>query len=66
MEVLIWKKTKDTDLKVGMRVCYPDTGGAYTITGVITDIIEQDGVKLYLINNAMGAYMADELKLIKP
>lgn len=65
MEILLFKKTKDSDLKVGMKVCYSDLNGAYTNTGDITDIIEQDGVKLYLINTSMGAYMAEELKLIK-
>lgn len=65
MEILLLKKTKDADLIIGLRVCYTDLNGAYTNTGIITDIIEQDGVKLYLINNAMGAYRADELKLIK-
>jgi len=66
MEILLWKKTKDADLRVGMKVCYKDLYGSFTMTGTITDIVEQDGVKLYLIDNAMGAYMADELKLIKP
>jgi len=65
MEILLYKKTKDSDLKVGLQVCYQALNGAYTKLGNITDIIEQDGVKLYLLNTAMGAYMADELKLIK-
>jgi len=65
MKVLLFKKTKDTDLSIGQKVCYKDLHGAYTNTGTITDIIEQDGVKLYLLNTAMGAYMADELKIIK-
>lgn len=65
MEILLFKKTKDSDLKVGLQVCYLDPQGAYTNLGVITDIVEQDGVKLYLINTSMGAYMAEELKLIK-
>ena len=65
MKVLLFKKTKDADLSIGQEVCYQDLHGSYTNTGTITDIIEQDGVKLYLLNTAMGAYMADELKLVK-
>lgn len=65
MEILLFKKTKDSDLKVGLQVCYPNQYGGYSKLGNITDIIEQDGVKLYLLNTSMGAYMAEELKLIK-
>jgi len=64
MEILLFKKTKDSDLKVGLQVCYQNLNGGYSKLGNITDIIEQDGVKLYLLNTAMGAYMAEELKLI--
>jgi len=67
MNILINKATKDSDLKTGLQVCYKDLNGAFTKLGVITDIItDKDGIKNYLINTAMGAYMADELKLIAP
>jgi len=67
MQVLLYKKTKDSDLKQGLQVCYKDTNGAFTMLGEITDIItDKDGIKNYLINTAMGAYMAEELKLIAP
>jgi len=65
MEILLYKKTKDADLKIGTEVCYRDLYGAYRMVGKITDVITQDGVKLYIINNAMGAYMAEELKIVK-
>lgn len=64
MQVQIFHKTTDRDLKKGMQVCYKDINGAYTRLGEITDTIQQDGCTLYLINTAMGAYLADELKLI--
>ena len=67
MKILIFKKTKDSDLKIGLQVCYKDIDGAFTQLGVITDILtDKDGIKNYLINTSMGAYMAEELKLIAP
>jgi len=67
MKILTFHKTTDSDLKIGLQVCYQDTNGAFTQLGVITDIItDKDGIKNYLINTAMGAYMAEELKLIAP
>lgn len=65
MKILLFKTTKDSDLRKGLQVCYKNLQGAFTQLGTITDIIEQDGVKLYLLNTAMGAYMADELKLVQ-
>ena len=65
MEILLMKKTTDADLYKGLQVCYKDLGGAYTKLGIITDLVEDDGIKQYLISTAMGAYTADELKLIK-
>ncbi len=64
IEVLLWKVTTDEDLEKKMKVCYKDLGGAYTKLGTITDIIEDDGIKQYLISASSGAYTADELKLI--
>ena len=67
MKVLIFKKTKDSDLKQGLQVCYQDIDGAFTQLGVITDILtDRDGIKNYLVNTSMGAYMAEEFKLIAP
>ena len=65
MEILLFKKTQDSDLHIGLKVCYKDLEGNYTKLGVITDTYEQDGVILYLINTSMGSYAANELKLIK-
>ena len=65
MKILINKQTKDSDLKTGLQVCYQNIDGVFNNLGLITDIItDKDGIKNYLINTAMGAYMADELKLI--
>lgn len=64
IEVLLWRTTTDDDLEMRMEVCYRDLGGAYTKLATITDIIEQDGIKLYLLSTSSGAYTADELKLI--
>lgn len=67
MTILINKTTKDSDLKEGLQVCYKDIDGAFTQLGVVTDILtDKDGIKNYLINTSMGAYMAEELKLIEP
>lgn len=65
MEILLFKKTADTDLHIGLKVCYKDQNGFYTKIGVITDTYEQDGITLYLINTSFGSYAANELKLIK-
>tara|TARA_R110002126_G_scaffold46401_8_gene130656 strand:- start:117 stop:374 length:258 start_codon:yes stop_codon:yes gene_type:complete len=65
IQILLFKKTMDSDLYSGLQVCYKDLSGAYTKLGIITDIYEKDGFKHYLLNTAMGAYLADELKLIK-
>jgi len=67
MKILLNKLTKDSDLKTGLQVCYKNIDGVFNNIGVITDIVtDKDGIKNYLINTAMGAYMADELKLIAP
>ncbi len=65
MEILLFKKTADTDLSEGMEVCYKDINGSYSKLGIITDIVELNGVKNYIINTSFGSYTADELKLIK-
>lgn len=66
MEILLYKKTKDSDLSKGMQVCYKNLQGAYTQLGIITDIVTAEcGTKNYLINTSFGSYTADELKLIK-
>ena len=65
MKILTFHKTTDSDIKQGLQVCYKNIDGVFNNLGVITDIItDKDGIKNYLINTAMGAYMADELKLI--
>jgi hypothetical protein len=67
MKILLNKLTKDSDLKTGLQVCYQNIDGVFNNLGIVTDIItDKDGIKNYLINTAMGAYMADELKLIAP
>lgn len=65
MEILLFKKTTDNDLSKGLQICYQDTSGTYSKLGIITDVIESDGVLNYLINTSFGAYVASELKLIK-
>lgn len=64
MNILAYHRTTDADLKVGLQVAYQDTDGGFTNIGTITDSFEQDGQTLYLIDTAIGAYLADELKLV--
>ena len=65
MTILINKQTTDSDLSVGMKVCYKDLNGIYSKLGVITDILtDKFGNQNYLINTSFGAYTANELKLI--
>jgi hypothetical protein len=64
MKILTLRNTTDSDLALGLQVCYQDVSGSFTKLGVITDIYEQDNRTLYLINT--GAYLAEELKLITP
>jgi hypothetical protein len=65
MEILLFKKTEDKNLFTELQVCYKDQSGNYTKLGIITEIIESEPHKTYLINTSFGAYTADELKLIK-
>lgn len=65
MEILLLHQTIDSDLSIGLQVCYEDINGIYSKLGTITDSYEKDGITLYLLNTAMGSYTADELKLIK-
>lgn len=66
MNILINKKTKDADLKIGMQVCYCDISGAYSKLGVITDTYKDKGGFIeYIINTSFGSYLASELKLIE-
>jgi hypothetical protein len=65
MEILLYKKTTDEDLKIGLQVCYKDQNGIYSKLGVITDWVMREGVLNFLINTSFGSYTADELKLIK-
>ena len=65
IEILLLKQTRDNDLKEGLKVCYKDINGIFSKLGTITDIIEIDGVKNYLLNTSFGSYHADELKIIK-
>ena len=55
----------DADLYEGLQVCYKDIGGVFSKLGIITDTIDKDGFKLYMLSTSFGAYAADELKLIK-
>jgi len=64
IEILLFKKTLDSDLKVGQEVAYKDTSGEYSLTGKIIKITTQDGLKLYDLGGS-GLRSADELKLIK-
>jgi len=63
--VLQYKLPIDKDLQKGTPVCYKDTNGIFCKVGKIDDIYNDNGVILYTINNAMGAYMANELRLFK-
>jgi hypothetical protein len=65
MKILLFKKTKDSDLRVGLQVCYKSINGNYGMLGVITDILETKPLKEYILNTSFGSYTADELKLIK-
>jgi len=64
MQILLYKKPKDSDLTKGQTVCYKDTNGQFTLTGAIAEIQnDTDGTRLYSITGATGVYMADELRL---
>lgn len=65
MNILLFHKTTDSELKVGMQVCYQNLQGVFNKLGTLTDFYFSDGVKLWFVNTAMGSYMADELKLIE-
>lgn len=65
IEVLINKIPDDTDLKIGQMVCYQNRSGIYAFLGTITDVYNRESILNYAINNAMGAYMANELRLFK-
>lgn len=65
MKVLLFKKTVDSDLIIGQKVCYKDTNGVYNKLGVITDTYTKDGFIHYILNTSFGSYLADELKLIE-
>lgn len=65
MEIFLMRETKDSDLYKDLKVCYKDQAEIFSKLGIITDIIEIDGIKNYLLNTAFGAYTANELKLIK-
>jgi len=63
--VLQYKLPIDKDLQKGTPVCYKDTNGIFCKVGKIDDIYNDNGVILYTINNAIGAYLANELRLLK-
>ena len=65
MKILFFKKTTDDDLYKRCKVCYRDITGEYNKVSFVTDIYEQDGVKLYHLANTTGAWMAEELKLVE-
>lgn len=65
MEILLFKNTKETDLKIGLKVCYQNLQGVYNNLGTITDILDKQHNKEYVLNTSFGSYVASELKLIK-
>ena len=66
MMVMLLLKTEDRHLKLNLRVCYKNTDGVYNKVGIISSTKILDGFIHYEIDNAMGLYLADELKLIMP
>jgi len=69
-EALVWKKAKDSDLKLGQEVLYRSINGNIDIgtdtnfkKGKIKKIIKEYGIKLYDVG--MGQYTADDLILIR-
>lgn len=64
MEIQLFKTTVDTDLEMHWEVSYKNIDGVYCKISTITDIFQSDGFTYYLLSNAMGAYLAEELKLI--
>ena len=65
IQVLIYKKPTDKDLKVGQMVCYQNRNGVYAFLGNIDSITTKDNVLNYGINTAIGTYLAGELRLTK-
>jgi hypothetical protein len=66
IEVLLFKIPKNSDLKLNQKVAYQNMYGAYSKLGIITDILGPHKMRVethYLINNAMGSYVASELRL---
>ena len=66
MRVLLNFKTEDRHLNLNQRVCYKDIDGEYRKVGIIASKSIAYGRIQYEIDNAMGLYLADELKLIMP
>lgn len=65
MEILIYKKPTDQDLKKGQKVCYKNLDGVFCKIGKISDTYLDNGIMHYIINTSFGAYHADELRLVK-
>lgn len=65
MEILLFKKTVDADLEIGMEVAYKYQNGDFTKTGKIVNWIVLDGIMNFSLDNSLGLYRAVELKLIK-
>ena len=65
IEVLINKIPTDKDLKIGTKICFQNLNGIYAFLGTIDSITIKDNVLNYSINTSMGAYLAEELRLIK-
>jgi hypothetical protein len=65
IEVLLFKKTTDADLSIGQTIVYKDTYGQYTQLAEISSIEIDNGFTYYLLNKGIGAYLAEDLKLIK-
>ena len=66
MEILLLKKTKNTDLSIGQKVAYMDKEGQYTLNSKISRC-DGEGINTYYeLEGVVGIYLAEELKLIKP
>ena len=64
MEILLYKIPQNSELKIGLQVAYKSLNGAFTQLGIITSSYVQDGFTMYILNSAMGAYIADDLRFI--
>lgn len=59
-EVLLFKKPKITDFKVGQEIVQPDTHGDYTVKAKVKSITGN-----LITTDKGGQYTPDELRLLK-